>query len=180
MSVPYVFTVHELLDHFRRAGPPTPSEGWEALTRLDRNDEPLLLDHLLAEGLLTSQTAARCVSAAWCGCDYPNLVLPDYAWRRLFRLAGYTVECSPADRPHESLQLYRGAVPAYRRGWSWTEDRELAQWFADRARHQGPGLVWVARVAPWRLLARITAERRGESEYVVDTYNLRIVPSHPA
>ncbi len=174
-SVPYVFSVEELVDHFLDAGEPTSAELEEALARLPRNYGPTLLVDLMAECLLTAEAATQCVPSAWCGCEWPNRTLDDDLWRRLFDLAGYTVEGVPAERPMGALRLYRGALPAHRRGWSWTDDRELAQWFGDRPHNGGSGMVWTASVAPGRLLARISREREGESEHVVDARGLRVV-----
>ncbi|MDP9395148.1 MAG: hypothetical protein M3Q27_13285 [Actinomycetota bacterium] len=174
-AVPLVFTAEQMVNHFLNEGDPTPDELETALSRLGRNSGPALLVDLMAEGLLTADTAAACVPSAWCGCEWPNRTLDDDLWRRLFDLAGYTVEGVPAERPMGALRLYRGALPAHRRGWSWTDDRELAQWFGGRPHNGGSGMVWTASVTPGRLLARISREREGESEHVVDARGLRVV-----
>jgi hypothetical protein len=57
---------------------------------------------------------------------------------------------------------------------SWTDDQELAKWFADRPHNKGRGQVYAAHVAPARLLARISEQRAGESEYVVDARGLAV------
>ncbi len=176
-TVPLLFSVEELVDHFHAAGEPAAAELDEALGRVGRNHGPALLVDLWSEGLLTAEAATQCVPSAWCGCEWPNRTLDDDLWRRLFDLAGYTVEGISADRPTRSLRLYRGAVPKHRDGWSWTDDRQLAEWFAQRAHNAREGRVWTALVEPCRLLARISQERPGESEYVVDARGLEI--EHP-
>jgi hypothetical protein len=64
----------------------------------------------------------------------------------LFDLAGYTVDGAVSELPTSPVTLWRGVIPEHRNGWSWTYDRDLAQWFADRPHHVGRGRVWVADV----------------------------------
>ncbi len=176
MTVPLLFTIEEMVDHFLDTGEPTATDLDQALSRVGRDHGPSLLVALVDEGLLTVEAAAKAVPSAWCGVEFPNRALDNTDWRHLFHLAGYTVDGVPSERPASPLRLFRGAVPDHRGGWSWTEDRELAEWFADRPHNCGQGQVWTAVVEPWRLLARITEERPGESEYVVDTQGLVILP----
>ncbi len=132
-TVPLLFSVEELVDHFHAAGEPAAAELDEALGRVGRNHGPALLVDLWSEGLLTAEAAMRAVPSTWCGCEFPSRTVDADLWRALFDLAGYTVEGISAERPTRSLRLYRGAVPKHRDGWSWTDDRQLAEWFAQRA-----------------------------------------------
>jgi hypothetical protein len=95
------------------------------------------------------------------------------SWRVLFKYAGYTVDGKPAERPPEPLELWRGSVPERCTDWSWTDNRDVAQWYANGYRRRPQGTVWQATVEPWRLLARNT--ERNEGEYVVDTDGLVLV-----
>ncbi len=146
---------------------------------LGRNSFPALVWYLNLLRPLRPEVAAVVVPSAWSCAEFPNRQLRGTQWRLLFDIAGYTVDGVPSPRPTSALRLWRGAHPKYRRGWSWTDDRDRAQWFAARnALLTGPDdeVVWVADVQPDRLLARITEHRR-ESEYVVDARGLKVTAS---
>lgn len=131
--------------------------------------------HLFAEqGVLSQELAARYVSQAWLTAGSPHRVLGRAEWRELFDLAGYTDNGVPAVRPSQVLRLFRGAPPAYRHCWSWTEDLVVAE---DYAASRPDGRMWVAEVEPGRLLARSVSTT--EREYVVDTRGLAIEPLLP-
>jgi len=157
-------------------GDPTPGDLGRALVRLGRNHGPALLGDLEAEGLLTPPAAAAHVGAVWSMAEYPDRYLDHDTWRELFRLAGYTVDGVPAERPVEPLTLYRGSVPERRANWSWSDRLDVAQRYAAGGLgRRPPGVVWQATVEPWRLLARNAGpDSRDESEYVVDTEELQI------
>ncbi len=178
MSVPFVFTVEEMLDHFIDEGvSPSADDVGTAASILGRKYYPALLFHLWGEGLLVEPAvAAVVVPSAWSAVEFPNRALDDDAWSLLFALAGYTVDGVPAERPEAAMRLWRGALPGHRSGWSWTDDRSLAQWFAERVHNGGQGRVWTAEVKPARMLARLGegVGRAGESEYVVDARGLTI------
>ena len=60
---------------------------------------------------------------------------------------------------------------------AWTDDRATAEWFARAGiRGREASQVWTADVAPDRLLAWIHEGGRRESEYVINTRGLRVVP----
>ena len=177
MSVPYVFTVEEMLTHFIDEGVyPTADDVETAGCRLGRNYYPALLCDLWGEGLLEPAVAAVVVPSAWSAVEWPNRAMTKDVWSLLFALAGYTVDGVPAERPEATMRLWRGALPGHRSGWSWTDDQQLAQWFAARIHNGGQGRVWTAEVEPERLLARLgeVVGRPGESEYVVDARGLTI------
>ncbi len=177
MNVPFVFTIEEMLDHFIDEGvSPSADDVETAGCRLGRNYYPALVLDLWGEGLLEPAVAAVVVPSAWSAVEFPNRALDDDAWSLLFALAGYTVDGVPAERPEATMRLWRGALPGHRSGWSWTDDRSLAQWFAERVHNGGKGRVWTAEVEPARLLARLGdgIGRAGEAEYVVDARELTI------
>jgi hypothetical protein len=176
VDVPYVFTVEALTVFFAEQGEPTPDQLDGALVRLGRNHGPALLADLEAEGLLAAAAAAAHVGVVWSMAEYPDQHLDRDTWRKLFRLAGYTHNGVPAERPVEPLTLYRGSVPERRADWSWTDRLDVAERYAVGGLGGRPtGVVWRATVEPWRLLARNDEpEGRNESEYVVDTDGLRI------
>lgn len=167
-----VLLVFKAVDRFRcQRSVPTAAEVDEAASRLGRNAYPALLFDLWLDGLLSPAAAASCVPAAWSAAEMPARALDDADWAELFDFAGYTVDGAPAGRPVAPLTLWRGAPAEHRAGWSWTEDRDLALWFARRVKD---GSLWTAVVPPEALLARITTQRPGENEYVVDTFGLAI------
>ncbi len=168
MSVPYVFSVEEMVEYFVYSTEDPSAEDVEtAGWRLGRNYYPALVADLHNEGLLTAEVAAVVVPSAWVAVEHPNRALERGVWRALFSLFGYTVDGNRAAQPTVPLRLYRGADREHRLGWSWTEDYALAQWFAQRPIHRAPGQVWTVLVPPELLLARIT-QHRSERQYVVE------------
>jgi hypothetical protein len=66
-----------------------------------------------------------------------------------------------------TVELYRGAIPRYARGMSWTQDLEEAAWFAWRHAVLGTrGHLYRATVDRVAVLACF--DQRGESEAVID------------
>jgi len=191
-DVPMLFDVEPLVDHFRQRGKPTVDAVHTAMCHLDRNLSPVLLQRLYEERLLTRRAATRWVGQAWSGCEFPETALDAEEWQYLFWRAGFTVDGRRADLPDAPLVLYRGATYERRDGWSWTDDIEVARWFARRINGEGwqtycsfqgpafhrvresPAVVWKATVEPDRLYAGNLSARRGEPEYVIDTDGLDI------
>jgi len=121
---------------------------------------------------ITHDDLSECVGTAWC--RWGDKQLDRETWRALFDLAGYREDDEPADLPTEPVVLWRGALPEYRRNWSWTDRRDAAHHFASGWVVQKEiGLIWRAVVEPERLLAKITG---GCTEYVVETTGLHIEP----
>ena len=176
-DVPLVFNYDELLTWLLDCWPPPSADTVETVaSRLGRNSYPELVAGLWLEDRLDREVARIVVPAAWSAVEFPSRACDEDLWRHLFDLAGYTVDTAPAERPSEPLTLWRGALPSHASGWSWTDDLELARWFAARPHNRAEGRVWVATVEPTRLLARITQQREGESEYVVDARGLQVAP----
>lgn len=138
---------------------------------------PVLYAELWVDGRrwgVSRRDLARWAGTAWLvGGDRH---LSREVWRDVFGRAGYRVDDEPAERPTESLVLWRGATPENRANWSWTDNRDAALMFASGwLVQQEIGMVWRAAVEPWRLLATVNAER-GFCEYVVDTDGLATEP----
>lgn len=173
-AVPYVFDLDAMVQHFIEVGDyPTAEQVQTAGSRVGRNAYPALVCDLFTEDLLTTEAAMVAVPDAWSMCEFPNRYVERPLWRMLFDHAGYTVNGEAASRPTEPVMVWRGAIPGHRDGWAWTDDIEMARWFAAREFHKGAGRVYTLEAEPWRLLARIT-DGREESEYVVDTDGLAI------
>jgi hypothetical protein len=170
---PPTVTVEGHVAQFLIAGPPTPNELFVACGRVGRNQAVELLVALWERELLTREAATANVASVWSDAEFPDSYAAHSIWRELFLLAGYTVDGRSAERPTVTLTLWRGSVSGRRADWSWTDDRSVAETYADGAHYQRPkGTVWRASVEPWRLLAQNTD--RQEREYVVDTFGLTI------
>ena len=112
MTVPYVFTVPELLDYFVTEGyEPSAEDVEEAGCRVGRNAYPALVSDLYDEGLLSPEVASVVVPSAWSLAEFPNRLLDESLWLLLFDLAGYTVDGVRAPRPAAPLHLWRGGHP---------------------------------------------------------------------
>ncbi len=139
-----------------------------------RDHQPYVLAALHASVGLHPRRALELVPAAWCAVEHPFKALDRDTWRDLFELAGYTHDGRRRGRPRKvrTLSPRRRQVAPGR----VVVDRSArgSRLFADRPCHPEPGQVWVVQVEPHRLLARITTQRPGESEYVVDTEGLTI------
>lgn len=171
-ALPFTLDPDELIWHLMEYDGNYALEGLQrALTRVGRDHGPRVLATMEDTVGLPPRWASVLVPSVWSGVEHPLEALNRDTWRRLFDLAGYTHDGKRWGRPRKTRPLYRGADEAHRDGWSWSDDRAVAEWFA----HRKPGgRVWVAQVEPSRLLARITTERPGESEYVVDPDGLII------
>jgi len=67
------------------------------------------------------------------------------------------------------LRVWRGCMGHNEAGWSWTLDRDRAQWFANRFGRKGR--VIEARASKGQVVAYIQA--RGEEEIIIDPQGLR-------
>ena len=159
----------------RSAPGPNRGDVDRVVLRLGRVWGPYVLEMLHAAGALTTDTATL-AGPIWGIAEYPQDGMRRASWLGVFALAGYTVDGVRAERPNSPVRLYRGAPFSRRRRMAWTDDLATAKRFARGGLlgHEA-GQVWTADVAPERLLARIHEGGRGESEYVINTLQLRIV-----
>jgi hypothetical protein len=97
-----------------------------------RNHGPYLLWHHAIWHKIEAATVAATIGSVWSGAEWPQHYLPRKYWLELFEVAGYTEDGEPADRPAEPVRLWRGSEHRYRRRFSWTADRDRAEWFANR------------------------------------------------
>lgn len=178
-EVPLIFDPDEMVRWFLNHAPdPTIEQIEEAGGRLGRTNYPGLVLSLHIELGLGSAVLAHCVTSAWVDCEFPNRTLDDDDWEWLFADAGFTIDGARAQLPTDPIRMFRGAIPEHQRGWSWTENRELAQWFAARPHNEGRGLLYTALAPPGALFAGITRSwthgRTDEEQWVVDTRRLDI------
>lgn len=176
-DLPVILDPAELAMWFHRRGEPITAEEWNrAAARVGRNPATALL--LFTNDLLAPDVLPGAVADAWQSAEFPLSFLTRADWLDLFGRAGYTVDGSPAPRPSEPQRLYRGCGVRLSRRWSWTPDRDLAQWFADRWPTLGEAAVFEVDASPSAMLATFTGTgddaRHGESEVVLNTKGLRI------
>jgi hypothetical protein len=152
---------------------------WAAVSdRLPRSALPAALFFSVRSGHLSDlDEIAAGVADAWTGCEFPLDGLKRADWSTLFDLVGFIRGDKRADRPVHALTLFRGSVPTLRFRWSWTTDREKAEWFAQRRQH-ADARVWTCSAPPSALLADFSGgPKRAEGEFVLNTRGLKITPS---
>lgn len=67
----------------------------------------------------------------------------------------------------DEITVYRGfCMPGAEEGWSWTIDRERAEWFARRFAHRGEAQLAIGTIRKADVVAYLTD--RGEDEIVAD------------
>lgn len=151
---------------------------WDRITRrADRNARPRLLAEAIEQDVLPAQEFIEAVCDAWVMAEEPEKEFGLGFWVPLFESCGFTRDGIEVEKPKEPQTLYRGAGYERERRMSWTDDLEMARWFAARAALDGPlgfGQVLRARVQPWRLLAQVHVSGRKEAEWVIDPRRLRI------
>ena len=100
------------------------------------------------QGRIPDEQLPEAIIAAWTGAEDPYPSLRGKQWRTMFEHSGFLRDGKPADKPTDAPTLWRGALfPT--QPVSWTADRDLAVWFAERnvERHG------------WGYLLRLDAER---------------------
>jgi hypothetical protein len=109
---------------------------------------------------LPKDVAAACVSRLWRrAAPRQRTLIRDEDWRALWAASGFAVHGRPTQRPEESLLLFRGASAESRRGWCWTDDRQIAVSYATgfgrrRWEYVSSRCLWAALVPPTALCAR--------------------------
>jgi hypothetical protein len=131
-----------------------------------RNAGPSLLFDWWYSGRLTTEDLRAVIGDVWVSAEWPAAALGQRQWIEFFRIAGFVADDSRPP-PTEPMKVYRASTWGRRRGMSWTEDRERAQWFANRWTARGrTALVFETWVEPKAVLALLGD--RGEAEVVVD------------
>lgn len=171
-TLPAILEVDPLVSWFELRGVLlTIAEIEEAGTLIGRNSFPALVLNLHLSGLLPGEVLAHGAISAWQMAEFPTAALDADSWDWMFEDIGFTENGVSAPRPVDAVTVYRGALPAHARGWSWTEDVELARWFANRFPGTGARVYRTVGLPPW-LQAHVTADwkfgRAGESEWVID------------
>lgn len=184
IDIPRILEFRPMMDWLTTHQPRVGADEFDEIVfRVGRNYAPWLMSELLMAGLVEEVAVPYVVPTAWQWPDRPLSWLPQRLWRSAFDYAEFTIDGKTAFRPPQSMTLFRGSRGTLRRRWSWTPDKDLAIWFANRC----GGEVFQADVAPEQMLAQITGTDRRfrhESEIVVDTTGLRIarvqIPRSPS
>jgi hypothetical protein len=102
--------------------------------------------------------------------DSENIWQNHDEWRQVFEWTGSGFDLD--ELPREELTVYRGAQEDLNEeGFSWTLDRDLAEWFARRLpRDDHPAVVITGKVHRDYVIAHVTS--RGENEIVTDPDNV--------
>ncbi len=144
------------------------------MTRQGRNDGPMLLnEHWPA---LSADDRKLALLDAWITAEWPTLSIPWEIWLIFFKQTGFISDNPDIKKPLQPLTIYRGAAKHKKKGMSWTQDKELAVWFANRFKAIGKSYLYTTDIEPDYILAIITGEtdlcRSGESEVIVNPEGL--------
>jgi hypothetical protein len=183
MSLP-TMTADEFARHLRKAirrGHVDPHAMLdEACTALDLLEPEVIVGNILPERWLS-----KLLPAVWTrSVSFPSMWAGSDTWVRLFRRAGF-VSNVPSMRkpPQEDMVVYRGTPKADRSSalrLSWTTNREMAIWYANRLNFldSAQPTVWEAVVPGAGVLGLF--EEGTEVEVVVNPRQLRSVKATPA
>lgn len=170
-------TVAKLLSIRRRAiKQMTTEEVARTLLSCGRNEAPGTLFDLYFTARVPEAVLRDVLIGVWTMAEFPARYVSRAVWLHWFdvanRVARYPVPAAP-------IQIFRGATPKFRRGMSWTTDRDRALWFAnrysDRPGHRA-GKLYQVTVPSEVVLADVDAVAgeggRGEGEIIADPRRL--------
>jgi hypothetical protein len=125
-------------------------------------------------GCLTPEQLNRLLAEWWTDGGYPQ-GLGIRRLVRMFKTAGFVSaddEGHSLAPPTAPLTVYRGAEPGNERGLSWSRDRDIAAWFADRIVKvmKRPAGLWETTVPPRHVLGFF--DDRNEQEVIVNPFGL--------
>jgi hypothetical protein len=152
------------------------AEDWHAYVFL--HERPYRFDALFSviARRVANESIDELAQSVWT--DSENIWQNLDGWREVFEITGHGVDPAVTELPRGELTIYRGAQEGVNEedGFSWTLDRERAEWFARRFKNpeQTPVLV-TAKVHRDFVIWHLTG--RGEDEIVVDPDNIIFVSS---
>jgi len=145
------------------------------MTRQGRNAGPLLLNKYWPELSIDDKKAA--LLEVWLMAEFPTQAMPWQIWLHYFKQVGFISDDPNIEKPLQPLTIYRGAVKHKRKGMSWTQDKELAAWFASRFNgvNNNKCFLYTTDIEPDYILAIITGVngREGETEVIIDPEGLQ-------
>lgn len=172
--------------HIRKNTATEPLRVWYAHNPVHNRDLPSYAEKTVLTDCWTPEAARQLVQAAWTMPEWPGQIGRG-PWLRMWRKVGFCCDVDDTGgdthddagehcvehEPDATITLWRAALPQYRRGLSWTTDRDQAEWFARRGVVSQSVLpLWRVSAPRERVLAHLT--RRGESEFVTDVTGLTI------
>jgi hypothetical protein len=176
----------EVLERARERGVQFSADEFFTLcVRAGRVEGPWLLRRAWGLRVISPETVTASIAMVWSMVEFPQKALERRDWLRLFRVAGFTIDGNATERPGEPVRLYRGCVPRRRTGFSWSANRDMAEWFAARFSAKvgtspafRSAFVYETEAPPEALLC-IPGEagRPREAEYVIDASGLDIRPA---
>lgn len=151
-------------------------------------DLPGFAMQTIAANCWTGEEERDLAQCAWTLPEWPGQWGKD-AWQMTFARVDFI--CTMDDCPihadefdqegdGEPLRVYRGSLTGFKRGLSWTTDRDRAAWFVARGDMTGKGRkmhLWAADLTPDRVMAHFG--NRGESEIVATVAGLKIREEKP-
>jgi hypothetical protein len=153
---------------------------WEEISaRQGRNDLPLLLCENYAD--MNKHERAKAIADTWVSAEFPAQILDIDLWLGMFfdtfDFDEYLLDEGEIHLKHdlpEPLTLWRGALPDFAEGMSWSSNKEKAEWFAHRLDHDdNVGVLYEATIDTGLVLAKF--DGRGEFEYVIDVTSLDFI-----
>jgi len=171
-----------LIDHVAfGSGPITlpTRKTWDELSaRAGRNDMPGILAEAILSESLSHVELAKGIASTWVLCEWPARAIEIHVWEYIFTMVcdgGYYLNDDGDVKSHEDLPeeliLYRGCLPEFKEGMSWTTDKERAVWFAHRLDHgNNIGHLYTCTIPPHIVLAKF--DGRGENEIVIEVSQL--------
>ncbi len=142
------------------------------------HERPFRFDALLSESRAGShhyseQDVAKVAMSVWADSEGPSQNLQ--GWSILLSVLGDSIRAHGMDESERTeldslpmnIEIWRGSMPKFKRGLSWTLDKDKAQWFAQRFQTMGKrrGRLYSAKVAKSQVLALLNG--RGEREILL-------------
>jgi hypothetical protein len=138
------------------------------LIRVGRHEAPVVLLAAWEVGLIDDDLLGQVVGAVWAAAEFPQDCLTRSAWLQMFDAAGYRAGGEYSEPV--AVRVYRRAPHRLRRSWSWTADRDRAEWFATNPMRE-TGLLWVLDAPAESLLCYTGTYER---DFVIHTIGLVI------
>lgn len=119
------------------------------------------------EGVISASLAPRMFRAVWIDSEDPQFFHEQVL--DLLHQIGFVTD-ENHDSPQEPITVFRGTLPQWHRGMSWTRSMDIAVWFAKRFDRNGS--VYECTAPPDAVLAML--DDRGEQEVILDPEPLTI------
>lgn len=152
---------------------------WDQLSaRAGRNDMPGILAVAILKNQLSRKELAKGIAETWIMAEWPVQAMDTNVWAYVFTQVcdeGYFLtddgEVKSHDELPEVMTLYRGCLPEFKEGMSWTTNKEEAIWFAHRLdHHENIGHLYTITVPCDIVFAKF--DGRGEGEIVIEVSQL--------